>query len=100
GGGGAAARRSGPLEPVAVMDEVGRAGGGRGEVPEPGGEQRQAEVEDLGAAPAPGPFRLLPDLPRRAPDPGRFFLLERLAGRLLDGGAGVLRRLQQPLPGR
>ncbi len=37
----------------------------RGEVAEPGGAELEPEVEDLGAAPAAGPLRLVVDLARR-----------------------------------
>ena len=57
--------------------------------------QSQAEVEDLGAAPAAGPLRLVGGLAGRALDPRRLLLLERLAGRGLGLLAGLLRRLQQ-----
>ena len=52
--------------------------------------ERQAEVEDLGAAAAAGPFRLVGDLAGRAFDAGRLLLLERLAGRVFGVLAGVL----------
>ncbi len=80
------------------MGEVGGARRAGGEVAEPGREQCQPEVEDLGAPAATRPFRLVADLPGRAPDAGRLFLLERLAGGLLDRGARVLGRLQQRSP--
>jgi hypothetical protein len=88
-----------PVEAVTIEDHVPGAGGGRGEVPEPGGEQGEPEVEDLGPTPSPRSLRLVGDLPGRAPDAGGLLLLQRLASRLLDAGAGLLRRLQQPLPG-
>ena len=47
-------------------------------------QQREAEVEDLGAAPAARPFRLVGDVAGAALDAGRLLLLERLARRVLD----------------
>ena len=76
------------------------AGGGRGEVAEPGGAELEAEVEDLGAAAAAGPFGLVGDVAGGAFDPGLLLLLERLAGRRLGLLAGRPRPSSAAPPGR
>ncbi len=87
------------LGAVAVEDDLLGPGADGGQVAKPGGAERKAEVEHLGAAAAAGALGFVAGLLGGAFDARLLLRRERLAGGPLGVGSSVLGGLQQGAPG-